>query len=131
MSILYSGKPFSITINDKVNTYYSDPELNARLGMGEKFYIEARATNVSGTAPTLTVGLETSNDGVNFSARSGSPFINQVAITVGATAVTVLTATCLGTADVGGRFCRVTAKLADTGAPGAFVEIWVTARDAM
>lgn len=123
MAIVYAGKVFSDVLNDGTNTYYSDPECNPRLGAAEKFFVEARASNVTGTSPTLLVTLESSNDNVNWVSRS-TP-ISATAISSG----TVLSGSELGTGAVGGRFQRFTLKLGGTG-PNAHVELWVTARNA-
>ena len=123
MAIQYAGKVYSDVMNDGTNTYYSDPECNAKLGMAEKFFIEARTSNVTGTTPTLAIALESSNDNVNWVPRS--TVIVATAIASG----TTLTGSELGTAAVGGRFQRFTLKLAGT-TPNAYVELWVTARNA-
>lgn len=123
MAIVYAGKVFSRVLNDATNTHYSDPECNAKIGAGEKFFVEVRASNVSGTSPTLLVTLESSNDNVNWATRS--TLINLASIVGGP----VLTASELGTAAVGGRFQRLSFKLGGT-TPSAYLEAWLTARNA-
>ena len=45
MSIVFAGKSFSGVVNDITNTYYTDPELNGRIGQGEKYIAEFKAKN--------------------------------------------------------------------------------------
>lgn len=51
-------------------TVYTPAELNAPLAQADTFYISARTTQVSGTSVTLTVAIEHSNDGVNWTNKS-------------------------------------------------------------
>lgn len=126
MSIAYSIKAIDTLVTDKAGKRYSDPLLNGVLATGEKFYLVARASNVGGTAPSLSIAIELSNDGVNWGPR-GSAVISG-AITVGGT--TYLTGFDDGVTNgaVGGRFMRVSAALTDAGTPGAHVEVWVCGR---
>jgi len=125
MAIVASGKIFSAVINDNTNTYYSDAEWNARLGMGEKFMLELRATNVV-TNGSVTVQLESSNDNINWHIRNNA-VINANTLT------NATTATCfgseVGTSEVGGRFARFNVKLTNTTA--AYIEMFCTARNAL
>lgn len=127
MAIVYAGKTFSAVLNDKVNVYYTDPECNAKLGAGEKFFVEVRTSGVLGTAPTIAVKLESSNDNVNWVNRSTITLAPSSSISNGAT----LTGAEVGGTTVGGRFARFTMQLADAGSPSAYVELWVTARNAL
>lgn len=123
MAIVFSGKIFSGVINDTSNTYYSEPPFNAALGAGEKYYVELKSSNVTGTSPTVTVSLETSNDNVNWAVRNNAVISNNAI-----TNTTVLTGQDTGTT-VGGRFARFGVKAGGT-SPNAYVEIWVAARNA-
>jgi hypothetical protein len=120
MSIVFAGKVFSRVINDLTNTYYSDDELDEALGLAEKFFIEVKGSNVNGT-PTLTLTLETSEDGVNWTTRS-----TPISATY---ATNPRFASELGTGQTGGRFARFGAK--HTGSGGGYLEVWVTGRDAL
>jgi len=122
MAIRFEGKVLSCVINNAVNIYYSNFRLNRRLGSGEKYFVEARVANVSGTAPTLSVRLETSADGSNWAVRS-TPIV-AAPIQSG----TVLTGSELGTSFIGGEYARFGVQLGGTG-PNAYVELVVVARD--
>lgn len=127
MTIKYCLKTHSLVVNDSVNTYYSDPELNAALGTAEKFLVEVRTSNVSGTTPKIAVTIETSVDGVNWAARS-TPI--PASLTLGVPGPTVQYGSDLGTSVVAGRFIRVGTILSGASA-SAFVEIWVCGRSAV
>ena len=126
MSIKYVLKTHDLTINDKVNRYYSDATLDAALASGEKFFLSVRASAVTGSTPTLTLGIDLSNDGIDWITRS-TP-LSAAAIAVGG--VTILSASELGASTVGGRFMRTFVALADTGSVGAHIEVWVCGRSA-
>jgi hypothetical protein len=123
MSILFSAKLFSDVINDFSFTRYSAPELNPLLGTAEKFFLEAKASAVPATATNLLVTLETSNDNVNWSVRTTA--INAVIVSG-----TVLFASDFAGGNPVGRFARYGCKLSAAQATGAYVELWVTGRDA-
>lgn len=127
MSIKYNIQTHGDVLSDAVNKSYSDPALNAALATAEKFFVVAKATNVTGGSPTLKVTIELSNDGMNWIDR-GSPVIAATSITVGGT--TVLKGFDDGVTNgfVGGRFMRVAALLGGGGPPGAYVEVWVCGR---
>ena len=124
MAIVAAGKIFADVINDNVNTYYSDPAWNASLGMGEKFSVELRASNVI-VAGTVTVKLEGSNDGIAW--VNHATMIGGGPLAIG-NATTPLHGQDPGTATVGGRYARFTIILTTT--TGAYIELWATARNA-
>lgn len=125
MSIVWSGKAFAGVINDQTNTYYTDPELNGRLGQAEKYLVELKGSNIQGS-PTATVSLEGSNDGVNWIIR------NSTVISGGAVSTTPIWGIDNGSTGVvvGGRFARFGIKLA-VASTSAYIELWVTGRTAV
>ena len=124
MAIVAAGKVFADVVNDNVNTYYSDPEWNAALGMGEKYSVEIRAQNVI-TAGTVAVTLEGSNDGIAWVFRA--TLISNGTL-LAANATVPIHGSDAATPTVGGRYARLTIKLTTT--TGAYVELWATARNA-
>ena len=123
MSILFSTKVFSGVINDFSFTRYSPPELNELLGTAEKFFLEAKATAVQPTATSLVISIEFSNDNVNW-APIATP-INAVIVTD-----TVLFASDFAGGSVITRYIRYGLKLSATQSTAAYIELWVTGRDA-
>ncbi len=124
MTIVFAGKSFSGVVNDITNTYYTDPELNGRIGQGEKYIVELKASNVVST-PSATVSLESSNDGVNWVVRNAA-VIATIAIPAAGSVNFGIEG---GTTTVGGRFARFGIKLTVGGS--AYCELWVTARTAV
>lgn len=123
MTIRFGAKVLSRVANDG-GVYYSDCYSNADLGTGERYYVEAKCSNVATTPTTLSVTLETSNDNVNWTVRS-TPIV-PTPVFEG----TVLTGFELGTNVVGGRYARFGIQLGGA-SPGAYVELWVVAREAL
>lgn len=124
MTILFSTKVFSGVINDFALTRYTDPQLNALLGTAEKYFLEAKASNVApATDPSLVVTLEISNDGVNW--RPMDAAIIDAAIDEG----TVLFASDLAGGEPIGRYARYGCRLDAAQYTGAYIELWVTGRD--
>lgn len=125
MSIVFRTKIFSGLVDNSAGTsiFYSPPEFNAALAGAEKSLFEARPTQVSGTSPELVLFVEVSNDGVNWIEKN-TPI--QADISNSPQAVFGQD---LGVADAGGCYSRVGIFLTGT-APVAFVEVWVTGRDA-
>jgi hypothetical protein len=121
MSIVFAGKIFSRVINDLTNTYHSPPDFHEALGAAEKYFLEVKASGVQST-PTLTVTLEASDDAVNWVTRS-------TLLTQGISGGGFWYATELGTGQVGGKYARFTFK--NTVAGSAYLECWVTGRDAL
>jgi len=124
--ILYCTKMMNELVDNPLNTFFSPTEYNAALGKAEKYFFQVRTTQVSGTSPTLTLLLETSNDGVLWSSRS-TPINLQVIPSNNAGA---LFGQELGTSSVGGMYTRFGIKLGGT-LTVAFVEVWVTGRTAV
>lgn len=122
MTIRFTGKVLSRVVNNAANVYYSDFRFNSLLGAGEKFFVEAKVSGVTGTAPTLSVRLETSTDNSSWVIRS-TPIVPS-AIQSG----TVLWGLELGTNMPGGDYARFGVQLGGTN-PNAYVELWVVARD--
>lgn len=123
MAIVFSAKVFSGTLTVGGVAYYTDPAHDLALGSAEKFCFQVRTSNVSGTSPTIELDFITSDDGVDWAARS-SP-MQGLAITEGG----VLVRYDLGTSTICGRLGRLQLYLSGTN-PKAFVEVWVTGRDA-
>ncbi len=123
MSILFSTKVFSGVINDFSFTRYSPPELNQLLGTAEKFFLEAKATAVQPTATSLVVSIEFSNDNVNW-----TPIATPIFQTI--TSGTVLFASDFAGGSVITRFARYGCGLYALQATAAYIELWVTGRDA-
>lgn len=123
MTVLSNLKVFSGVMNDVLNTYYSDREYHASLGAAESFFLEVKSSNVLGATPKIDVKLETSDDGMSW---SNPPVTIYNGATLASNAF-LPAATVQGV--VGGRFSRLTFKL-NSGTTTAYVECWVTSRDA-
>jgi hypothetical protein len=131
MGLMFSGKVFSGVINDNVNFYYSDHEWNARLGTAEKFHVELKASNVTGTGPNITVSMESSADGVNWVARITNPAsMPNLSPSGTLSSGSVIMSYDLGTSYVGGRFTRFKMQMGGT-SPNAYIELWVSGRTAV
>ena len=122
MAVLFCDKCFEQGISG-TTAIQTTPEKYAMFAQAEKFFLQARATQVSGTSPTLTVAIEHSNDGVTWTTKA-TP-ISAFGLSAGA--INGTTGSDLGTAAVGGAKVRLTISLAGT-TPSAFVEIWLTGR---
>jgi hypothetical protein len=57
---------FDENIKDTSGVWRSSDDFNDALGAGDILAVQASVTNVSGTSPTLTVGVEHSADGQNW-----------------------------------------------------------------
>jgi hypothetical protein len=126
MAIVSNLKVFSDTLFDVTNTYYSDSRNQRALGGGEQFWVEVKTSNVNGASMMIFCTLETSDDGMNWSTAYTFPNVNNKPISSG----TILVDSSSPSTLVVGRFGRITFKLGGTGAVGAYVECWVTSRDA-
>lgn len=122
MTIRYRAKVLSCVVNDGVSTFYSEPRHDAGLAAGERVVVETRVSNVSGASPTLTMTLETSNDGVNWVVRG--TLVSAYPIVSG----TVMNGAERSMSTVGARFARLGVRLGGSG-PNAYVESWAVARD--
>lgn len=106
-------------------TVYTSPIYEDTLGTADRLAIQAVADQVSGSSPRLTVQVEHGSDGRNWTAKSGTPEINNIAIDTGSTVT--LTGTEPGTNPSHTRI-RLRIALAGT-APQAHVKLYVTGRD--
>ncbi len=124
MAILWSGVVYEGGISG-TTTVYTGPEHYRRIASGEKFAVQARVTQVSGTSPTVAIVLEHSNEGVAAAAwvTKSTP--------VPATAVTANQANFLQGQDAGTTPGMANMRLAITlggTTPNAYVEVWLTVR---
>lgn len=120
MTVKYCLKTHQTLITGIVDKYYSDPEMDTVLATAERFVIQARVSTSGGSAPNLTVGIETSNDAVNWQPRS--TVISGVAVNG------QLFGAEKGETTVGGRYMRVWAQMGGGGTVYGFVELWVCGR---
>jgi hypothetical protein len=104
---------------------YTSADFVYLLGAYSRMRIQALASNVSGTAPTLTVQLEHSADERNFVSVNTTPEINASALAVGAVTNVVSVGT-LGTR-AQHHAARLRVQLGGT-SPQADLKIWVTMR---
>jgi len=102
-------------------THYSSPMLNSQLAQADKFFVTARVQQVSGTSPQLSVVLQHSSDGENWTDKA-TP-INQASISSDNT----YSGSDLGTSAVAGCFMRVAITLSGS-SPSAAVDVRVTGR---
>lgn len=124
MAILWSGLVFEGGVSG-TTTAYTGPELYRRIAMGEKYAMQARVTQVSGTSPTVAIVLEQSNE-----AAAAAAWVTKatllVATAVNANSVNFLQGTDVGTSP-GMANMRVGITLGGT-TPNAYVEVWLTVR---
>lgn len=123
--MLYCVRTHSVVVNDAVNTWFSDQDQAAALAAAEKWFMQARVSNVSGTSVAVTVSAEFSNDGVNYGNA-----IQPISASVPAGATTVLFGGLQSPFNFNGAFMRVGVRLTGT-APNAFVDVWVCGRSAV
>ena len=106
---------------------YSDPTLNAQLGVADQLAIGGFSAQVSGTSPTLTVRVEQSFDNIRWQDRNTTA---EVSTTLSTSAETLF----------GGQdgdptlrprleFVRLRIALGGT-TPAGQVRVWVTGHDA-
>lgn len=107
------------------NPIWTGPELYERIANAEKWFVQARATQTTGTNPGLDVKLQDSNDGINW--RDKTTLITGASNNIPINTVTTLYGNDTGTANVGGCKMRVQIMLSGT-TPGAFIELWLTMR---
>ena len=128
--VLYHMKVFDGAISGTgTTTVYTDPSLGSQLAQADKLFVHARVTQVSGTSPTLTIGVQTSNDGgVNFDTSA-----NQKATPINGTSLTANSVNNIYGSDtntnIGGGFYRFAVTLGGTN-PSAQVELYVCGREA-
>ena len=102
---------------------YSDVTGWELLGSADKFLFEARTAQATGTSPTLTVILEHSNDGVNWTTKS-TP-INAASLTADENELNWGNDS--GSTPMS-RYGRLNVQIGGTSSPGAHVMIIVTGR---
>jgi len=122
MALLFSEMVFDGYVHGGY-TGDSDVTTWALLGTADKFFIEAKVAEVTGTSPALTIVIQHSNDGVNWSQRSNP--MNAVALNANSNIVEVGTDT--GTTPMG-RYAKVVVSIEGTSNPGAYVSVTVTGR---
>lgn len=117
---LFNILAFDEVITGTSKTWYSPSELNEALGQAETLAIHAFTTTVSGTSPTVTLRVEHSADGQDWSASAvGS-----------ATAITEQGSIFLPFAGYQTRYARLGAALAGT-SPQCRLRLYVTGRAAV
>lgn len=125
MAIIFSEKVYDAGITG-TTPVYTPPDLYRRIAQGEKFFVQVRASQPTGT-PSLKVDLEHSNEGIATAAW----FIKQVLIAptsvASTSAPTYLVGFDLGAAVIGGSFMRLAMTLSGA-TPGCYVEVWLTVR---
>ncbi|APR86500.1 Hypothetical protein A7982_11849 [Minicystis rosea] len=104
---------------------YTTSEHNKLLGSAGKIAFQVVGDQVSGTSPTLTLQIEHSSDGRNWSNRSGTAEINAQSLSSSAT--NVLFASDAGATPLLG-FVRLRIALGGT-SPNAHVKITAVGRD--
>lgn len=126
MPTLFNQKVLSTVVNDITQTHYSDPAYDALLGNAEKYLAEVKASGVSGGSATLTLSLETSNDGVTWFVRDAT-LINAQSI-VGGKVQFASEIFDGGAIPLSGCYARFGCKLGGAGS-NAYLELWVEGRD--
>lgn len=104
---------------------YTNPVHEDLLGSADRLAIQAVAAQFTGTSPTLTVQVEHSSDGRNYSSKNGTPEVNGMSLSGSATV------TASGTesgANPSAKYVRLRIALGGT-TPQAQVKVYVTGRD--
>lgn len=123
MAIVYCIPVFEGALTGASAPQTSPANMNGTIAQAERFFLQARVTQVAGTSPSITVTLEHSNDDVNFTTKS--TLINGTALT--ANQQNNIFAQDLGTAQVGGCSMRVSVSLGGT-TPSAYVQLYLCGR---
>lgn len=59
---------------------YSNPQMNATMGAGDRVIVHCLVNEASGTSPTVTVRAEDSSDGENWTEVGSSPVIGSFSV---------------------------------------------------
>lgn len=122
MSQIFSQKVYTGGVSGVV-TVVTDPALNTVISQAEKFFVQLRAAQTSGTSPQVKLRLQSSCDGVDWTDK-GAAIINTSSITVGA--VTYLYGNDPGTTP-GGGLMRLAIDLLGT-SPSTTLDVWLVGR---
>lgn len=124
--IVYSRKVLEGGISGQGSStaLVTSQELNAMLAQAERFYVQARVAQVTGTAPKVTIEIQTSNDGNTWSLYATPISSIDTPINV----VTPLSGSGVDAAKVVGSQVRILAYFSSGTNPNANIEVWVTGR---